>query len=117
VAAVSARDGKGPCPDCGVEVGVYHHPECDVPRCVVCGGQRLMCMMLDQHPAEVPVRWTGTWPGVLECREFGLYVKQGVLPWTKTTADDPDRTEDLNTLAEMGAKGELKWTGERWVKP
>ena len=69
--------------------------------------------------------WTGEWPGVAECREWGWYAR-----WTLVTAysrygrpdsgpeeccgpDNPDAHEDLNRLALAAATGEVVWNRER----
>ena len=31
------------CHDCGAKVGHYHHADCDVEQCPVCGGQLIGC--------------------------------------------------------------------------
>ncbi len=36
------------CHDCGVDVGEYHHPGCDMERCPYCGGQLISCGCLDE---------------------------------------------------------------------
>jgi hypothetical protein len=75
------------CPDCGVAPNDPHTDHCDVARCLASGGQRLQCE-LDVSVLEelfhAPVQkaaphdcgqdvWTGEWPGVAECVEFGWY--------------------------------------------
>lgn len=43
--------------------------------------------------------WDGVWPGVRECREYNLWSKWTDHGWQTCSADDPDASEDLNTLA------------------
>ena len=31
------------CRDCGASYGKYHHPNCDVERCPICGEQLISC--------------------------------------------------------------------------
>lgn len=31
------------CGDCGAKYGHYHHPNCDVERCPICGSQLISC--------------------------------------------------------------------------
>jgi hypothetical protein len=93
----------GSCPDCGAEPGGEHNGGCDVERCPACGGQFLFCGCDDRD--EIPREpWSGIWPGVLECREYGLWARRnpdgpGYIP---CGPDDPGAGEDLNTLAAAG---------------
>ena len=32
-----------PCHDCGVQVGQFHVPGCDIEECPKCGGQSISC--------------------------------------------------------------------------
>jgi DNA-directed RNA polymerase subunit RPC12/RpoP len=45
--------------------------------------------------------WTGIWPGVAECQEYGLWSKMGPKGWEKCDKDDPEASEDLNRLTEV----------------
>jgi hypothetical protein len=67
------------CPDCGVMPGGLHHMGCDVERCNACGGQALSCGYCVKDEEDVPethrTRWTGEWPGVVECRELGFWCR------------------------------------------
>ena len=95
------------CPDCGVAPGTEHligrgegdFGGCDVARCLATGSQRLACGGEYHSGSCGRDVWTGEWPGVAECREFGWYAKmvpgQG---WVATTADDPTGMENLNRL-------------------
>lgn len=55
------------------------------------------------------IPWDGVWPGVKECREYGLWNKWvDEKGWVECNADDPDATEDLNKLAMLS-----QWNKEK----
>lgn len=83
------------CRDCAVKPGENHDPGCDVERCPYCGGQRLSCCDESDGPEALP--WTGVWPGVEECIEYGFYCRWGP-PWIPCDKDHPDAGPDLNRL-------------------
>lgn len=58
------------CPDCGVARRQPHEEGCDVERCSVCGGQRIMCLCRRHNP--IFSRWTGLWPGDAEAKALGM---------------------------------------------
>lgn len=108
---------KPRCPDCAVPAGTFHEAGCDVARCRQCGFQALSCE--HREASRFNTRWQGEWPGLAEAAELGLFVKMASVmhpPIERTTADDPDRTPDLNRLAEMAGTGQLTWdrAAERW---
>src|ERR1051326_6028777 len=87
------------CGDCGVAPGQVHERDCDVERCPYCGGQLVSCECPRKPPLDDRIPWTGGWPGVRECREFGWYSR--LVPgkgWIPCGADEPGATEDLNRL-------------------
>lgn len=86
------------CPDCGVAIGHNHGPGCAVERCPMCGRQYIGCdHLLTDSDNLLP--WTGIWPGVEECREYGFWCKwSDNRGWVPCDADDPDASEDLNQL-------------------
>ena len=98
--------GERRCHDCGVAPGACHHPGCDVERCS-CGGQALSCGCDDAiyFRGRESRRWTGLWPGVAECRHFGLFCRDEPgkchIPCER---DHPDAHEDLNRWYMEGAK-------------
>ena len=124
-----------PCNDCAVKPGELHRPGCDVERCPFCGGQLISCgcnreiLQMEDDDADMnPIQsaewerrlqerglipWTGTWPGVAECVEFGWYAyfDKG---WHRCTDTHPEATADLNRLhVDAVWDAELK----RWCLP
>ena len=87
------------CHDCGVKPGGFHRPGCDVEQCPYCGGQLISCDCRRQPPLDDRMPWTGLWPGVVECREFGWFARLVVgTGWVSCAADEPGAVEDLNRL-------------------
>jgi hypothetical protein len=91
--------GKERCPGCDAPPGAYHRPGCDIEQCPYCGRQLISCLCRKRPPLDDRMTWSGIWPGVTECREFGWYALlvpgQG---WQPCSADTPGATEDLNRL-------------------
>jgi len=92
-----------PCPDCGAAVGEHHHHLCDVQRCPVCGGQYISCCGVPEEDiAEQGLEfavWTGEWPGVAECKEYGWYcIRDERWGWLECGEDMPGAVADLNRL-------------------
>ena len=86
------------CPDCGTMRGAFHVEGCDLETCPHCGRQAFVCEGFDaDDPRRIP--WSGEYPGVAECREFGWYARPATdhryIPCAPT---DPGATEDLNRL-------------------
>ncbi|AMV40487.1 hypothetical protein VT85_23860 [Planctomyces sp. SH-PL62] len=86
------------CPDCGVSPGALHQKRCDLEQCPNCGGKVLSCPCTAEQKA-VRLNWSGFYPGVAECIEFGWFAK--LVPgrgWVPCGAEEPDAMEDLNRL-------------------
>jgi hypothetical protein len=88
------------CPNCGVAPGKHHILDCDVERCPYCGYQLITCPCESEPPIEDRLPWSGIWPGVEECEEFGWYTEDG--------------EEDLNRL-----RAEAVWdqVHKRFIDP
>ena len=106
------------CHDCGAAPGSPHDDGCDVARCMECGGQRISCKHYDSEIGWGQV-WTGKWPGVAECEEFGWWVQDRCgegLGFVQCAADAPGATADLNRLSSMAFSGQITWDRDagRW---
>lgn len=91
------------CHDCGVHPGGTHHPGCDTERCGACGGQALACgcEWEDYGPKRVENRWTGLWPGQLECYRLGFMCRD---------LDLHGRVVTMHEAIEIqNAGGRVKW--------
>ena|GEM_PF-3008169 len=107
------------CHDCAVEPGQPHLDGCDVARCLATGRQRLDCDC-GQCGKDV---WTGEWPGLAECREYGFWcywhgpewpdASPRGRGWVRCEADHPKAREDLNRL-----HSECRWdkSSGKWVR-
>lgn len=118
-----------PCPTCKAKVGTPHMAGCSVARCPKCGYQAIGCYcatymfhgkrswnddedesgdppeLTDEQWDEFdqkypPLLWSGEYPGVAECREYGLLDEHGKV--------------DLNRLYS----GACTWNATlgRWVR-
>src|ERR1700678_1114548 len=88
------------CNDCGAKPGERHEDDCDRARCLVTGRQRLSCDVLTSvfgYPERTPhadcgdQAWSGEWPGVAECEEFGWhsFFESPGRGWVRCDAGDP----------------------------
>lgn len=64
------------CFDCAVWPGQPHQDGCDVAPCTACGQQRIGCEHRGSKTGWGAV-WTGNWPGVQECLEYGVVKADG----------------------------------------
>ncbi len=102
------------CPDCHANPGQLHEWDCDVEQCPSCGGQFISCPCEDETPRADRLPWTGLWPGVAECREYGWHAKSvpgvGYVP---CDAGDTGAAADLNRL-----RNSARWdrTEKRFVR-
>lgn len=103
-----------PCPECNVEIGEFHLDDCGVDRCSKTGIQRLSCHMGPDHTGCGGIAWTGSWPGVEECHEYGFWAvftpNEG---WKTVPEGTPHAVENLNRLVQECVWDEF---GRRWHK-
>jgi hypothetical protein len=100
------------CPDCGTEPGHPHEEGCDIERCSACGRQRLSCGCVGGHD-KFFARWTGFWPGHLECLVLGLVCRWEPDAANLVPVDSLCRLPgvDLNRFIAEG------WPSIFWIKP
>jgi hypothetical protein len=96
------------CHDCKAEPGELHVDGCDIERCSACGGQRIGC---ECGFVDARMPWSGEYPGLTECREYGLWSVGP--PWKSVPAGTPDAREDLNRLMST-----CFWSAQKqkWVR-
>jgi hypothetical protein len=90
------------CPECGARPGEVHRRGCDVELCPYCGDQLVRCRCPESFPPlDDRLVWSGTFPGVEECEEFGWYARlvpgQG---WVTCDREELDAEPDLYRLHE-----------------
>lgn len=94
---MATEEKNRPCNGCGAEPGERHRDYDDLARCRSTGNQLIACegelhefkgnwYGIHEGPCGPDV-WDGEYPGVKQCREFGLYTASG--------------NEDLNRLYEF----------------
>ena len=122
---------------CGARPGEVHRDTCGVARCMWTGQQLIQCdgsfadiarqlrkdghddmaerlayhlSFSEDHDCGHDV-WTGLWPGVAECEEYGFWCVGP--PWQPCAKDTLGATHDLNRLVR-----ECKWNREtkRWER-
>src|SRR4051812_20418000 len=85
------------CPVCGVSPNNYHIIDCEFEQCAYCGESVVECLCeAGPLPLDDRIPWSGSLPGVAECREWGWYAR--LLPglgWVPCSQDDPMAVEHL----------------------
>jgi hypothetical protein len=84
------------CPDCRARLDEPHRLGCDVERCTVCFGQRLICRC-EGHDA-LAAAWTGEWPGAAQCRALGWWAVRTEHGWRPCPPGTDGAHEDVNRL-------------------
>lgn len=105
------------CPYCGTPIGLYHVKRCSLEQCPYCGRAccKCTCTFTDETMIQdiIRIRWTGTAPGVEECRAFGLFCFWNYLRMAPCTPHDPRAVPDLDRL-----HAECRWAPfkQQWVR-
>lgn len=97
---------------CGIDTSIMEFQHPDIYRN---GPTDEMYEKWDREWDSRRMAWTGEYPGVEACREFGWYAKRAPVGWKSCDADDPEGSEDLNRLYS----GEARWDPDAqcWIKP
>lgn len=83
------------CPKCHARPGDLHTNWCGLARCAFTGLQRSGC----QHPGTICLTlWSGRWPGMEECEEYGFYYRPVNGRGEPCNADDDGADHDFNRL-------------------
>jgi hypothetical protein len=94
----------GPCPECAAKIGDYHVSICTFEQCPDCGLQIISCLCDSKDLVHPRLPWTGSWPGITECKEFGWYVVVNPDPdgprWIACAPGTPGSTPYFNRLYE-----------------
>lgn len=106
-------ESVGSCTGCGVKPGQPHINGCDLEVCASCGQQKIGCECENNiNLSSVP--WSGEFPGLAECREFGFYcINIPATGWVPCEIDEPGAREDLNRLADEVHFGRIVWSVEQ----
>lgn len=72
------------CSNCGARPGTVHQDGCDIERCSVCGGQRMVCLWTGtcRDHDKAFARWTGLYRGAAEADALGMDLNQLILDGT-----------------------------------
>lgn len=87
------------CPDCSAKPGHCHSEGCDVQRCSVCGGQRLLCTCEGHDPAFS--RWSGMWPGTAEAIALGVDLNEFALKYDRIFNIKPKMSRNGEILPDL----------------
>jgi hypothetical protein len=87
------------CPDCGVESGNWHEPDCVGEQCPYHGEHAMDCEC-DGRPAPLDDRilWMGLCPWEQTCRDFGFFEREARGKWIQCDADEDGCEPDVSRL-------------------